>query len=143
MSSPGYFRDLQNRLKKFVESGQLGRSATPTGATGLQAAARGEPDGGGALSRGARLQKEIVKIQAIFGGRNPHPNWLVGGVPSPINLNDTGAVGAVNMERFEHGRLDHRPHIEFIDNVYIPDLLAIASFYKDWRPSAADCRRST
>ena len=24
MSSPGYFRDLQNRLKKFVESGQLG-----------------------------------------------------------------------------------------------------------------------
>jgi hydrogenase large subunit len=24
LSSPGYFRDLQNRLKKFVESGQLG-----------------------------------------------------------------------------------------------------------------------
>ena len=24
MSSPGYFRDIQNRLKKFVESGQLG-----------------------------------------------------------------------------------------------------------------------
>ncbi|WP_264817155.1 nickel-dependent hydrogenase large subunit, partial [Gluconobacter kondonii] len=23
-SSPGYFRDVQNRLKKFVESGQLG-----------------------------------------------------------------------------------------------------------------------
>jgi hydrogenase large subunit len=78
------------------------------------------------------FQKEIVKIQTIFGGRNPHPNWLVGGVPSPINLNDTGAVGAVNMERLNMvGRIIDRT-IEFIDNVYIPDLLAIASFYKDW-----------
>jgi len=33
MSSPGYYRDLQSRLKKFVESGQLGRSRTATGAT--------------------------------------------------------------------------------------------------------------
>ena len=45
------------------------------------------------------FQKEIVKIQTIFGGKNPHPNWLVGGVPCPINLDATGAVGAINMER--------------------------------------------
>jgi hydrogenase large subunit len=30
--------------------------------------------------------------------------------------------------------------IAFIDNVYIPDLLAIASFYKDWGCTAAACR---
>jgi hydrogenase large subunit len=78
------------------------------------------------------FQKEIVKIQAIFGGRNPHPNWLVGGVPSPINMNAAGAVGAINMERLNMvGRIIDRT-IEFIDQVYIPDLLAIASFYKDW-----------
>jgi len=78
------------------------------------------------------FQKEIVKIQTIFGGKNPHPNWLVGGVPSPINLNATGAVGAVNMERLNMvGRIIDRT-IDFIDNVYIPDLLAIASFYKEW-----------
>ena len=34
------------------------------------------------------FQKEIVKIHTIFGGKNPHPNWLVGGVPCPINVND-------------------------------------------------------
>jgi hydrogenase large subunit len=45
------------------------------------------------------LQKEIVKIHTIFGGKNPHPNWLVGGVPCPINVHSTGAVGAINMER--------------------------------------------
>ena len=78
------------------------------------------------------FQKEIVKIQTIFGGRNPHPNWLVGGVPSPINMDAAGAVGAINMERLNMvGRIIDRT-IEFIDNVYIPDLIAIAGFYKDW-----------
>ena len=45
------------------------------------------------------FQKEIVKIHTIFGGKNPHPNWLVGGVPCPINVDGVGAVGAINMER--------------------------------------------
>ena len=133
MSSPGYFRDLQNRLKKFVESGQLGpfRNAywghpaykLPPEAN-LMAVAH--------YLEALDFQKEIVKIQTIFGGRNPHPNWLVGGVPSPINLNDTGAVGAVNMERLNMVSSIIDRTIEFIDNVYIPDLLAIASFYKEW-----------
>ena len=43
-----------------------------------------------------------------------------------------GAVGAINMERLNMvGRIIDRT-VEFIDNVYIPDLLAIASFYKHW-----------
>jgi hypothetical protein len=33
--------------------------------------------------------------------------------------------------------------ISFIDNVYIPDLLAIATFYKDWGATAAACRAPT
>ena len=78
------------------------------------------------------FQKEIVKIQTIFGGKNPHPNWLVGGVPCSINVDGTGAVGAINMVQLNMvGDIINRT-IEFIDQVYIPDLLAIASFYKDW-----------
>ena len=139
MSSPGYFRDLQNRLKKFVESGQLGPFRNgywghpayklPPEAN-LMAVAH--------YLEALDFQKEIVKIQTIFGGRNPHPNWLVGGVPSPINLNAAGAVGAINMERLNMVERIIDRTIEFIDNVYIPDLLAIASFYKDW---ACDRRR--
>ena len=69
------------------------------------------------------FQKEIVKIHTIFGGKNPHPNWLVGGVPCAINVDDTGAVGAINMERLNLVSRDHRPQsIEFIDQVYLPDL---------------------
>jgi len=133
MSSPGYFRDLQNRLKKFVESGQLGPFRNgywghpayklPPEAN-LMAVAH--------YLEALDFQKEIVKIQTIFGGKNPHPNWLVGGVPSPINVNAAGAVGAVNMERLNLVSSIIDRTIDFIDNVYIPDLLAIAGFYKDW-----------
>jgi hydrogenase large subunit len=133
MSSPGYFRDLQNRLKKFVESGQLGPFRNGYwGHPGYKLPPEANLMAVAHYLEALDFQKEIVKIQTIFGGRNPHPNWLVGGVPSPINLNATGAVGAVNMERLNMvGRIIDRT-IDFIDQVYIPDLLAIASFYKDW-----------
>jgi len=47
-------------------------------------------------------------------------------------VDGTGAVGAVNMAYLNMvGDICNRT-IEFIDQVYIPDLLAIAGFYKDW-----------
>jgi hydrogenase large subunit len=133
MSSPGYFRDLQNRLKKFVGSGQLGPFKNgywghpayklPPEAN-LMAVAH--------YLEALDFQKEIVKVQTIFGGKNPHPNWMVGGVPCSFNLDGVGAVGAINMERLNMVSKIIDDTIAFIDNVYVPDLLAIASFYKDW-----------
>lgn len=74
-------------------------------------------------------QKEIVKIHAVFGGKNPHPNYLVGGVPCSINVDE---VAAINTERLNLvGRLISQAD-EFVNQVYVPDLLAVASFYKDW-----------
>ncbi len=75
------------------------------------------------------FQKDIVKIQTVFGGKNPHPNWLVGGVPASISLE---GAGAITLERLNQVSTIIAETIEFIDNVYIPDLLAVASFYKDW-----------
>ena len=133
-SSPGYFRDIQNRIKKFVESGQLGPFMNgywgnpayklPPEAN-LMAVAH--------YLEALDFQKEIVKIHTIYGGKNPHPNWLVGGMPCAINVHDTGAVGAINMERLNLISSIIDQSIEFIDKVYLPDLKAIASFYKDWR----------
>ncbi len=133
LSSPGYFRDIQNRLKKFVESGQLGPFMNgywgnpayklPPEAN-LMAVAH--------YLEALDFQKEIVKVHTIFGGKNPHPNWLVGGVPCAINLEGTGAVGAVNMERLNLVKSIIERCIEFTEQVYIPDLIAIAKFYKGW-----------
>ena len=133
-SSPGYFRDVQNRLKKFVESGQLGPFAN--GYWGN--ASYRLPSAVNLLAvthylEALDFQKDIVKVQAIFGGKNPHPNWLVGGVPCAINIDGDLAAGApLNMERLNFVSEIIDRTITFIDQVYIPDLIAIASFYKDW-----------
>lgn len=132
-SSAGYFRDIQNRVKKFVESGQLGPFAN--GYWGNPAYKLPPEANLMALTHyleALDFQKEIVKIHTIFGGKNPHPNWLVGGMPCAINVHDTGAVGAINMERLNYVSRVIDECIDFMDKVYIPDVIAIGSFYKDW-----------
>ncbi len=133
LSSPGYFRDLQNRLQRFVDSGQLGPFRN--GYWG-HPAYRLPPEANlmavAHYLEALDFQKEIAKIHTIFGGKNPHPNWLVGGVPSPLNLDGVGAVGGVNMERLNLVKKVIDDSIVFTEQVYLPDLIAIASFYKDW-----------
>jgi hydrogenase large subunit len=71
----------------------------------------------------------MVKVHTIFGGKNPHPNYLVGGAPCSFNLDENNAINAERLAMV--GRLFEKGK-EFIEKVYIPDLLAVASFYKDW-----------
>jgi hydrogenase large subunit len=132
-SSPGYFRDIQNRLKKFVESGQLGPFKNghwdnPAYLLPPEANLMAVTHYLEALD----FQKEIIKTRTIFGGKDPHPNWLVGGVPCAINLDGVGAVGAINMERLNFVASVIDRTTEFIENVYIPDILAVGQFYKGW-----------
>jgi len=129
-SSPGYFRDVQNRLKKFVESGQLGPFkngywTNPAYKLPPEADLMAVTHYLEALD----FQKDIMKIRTIFGGKDPHPNWLVGGVPCAINLDGIGGITMANLNEVS-SLIDQT--IEFINNVYIPDLLAVASFYKGW-----------
>ena len=132
-SSPGYFRDVQGRIKRFVESGQLGPFANAYwGSPAYKLPAEANLMAVTHYLEALDFQKEIVKIHTIFGGRNPHPNWIVGGMPCSINVNETGAVGAVNMAWLNQVSDIINRSIEFVDKVYIPDLTAIASFYKDW-----------
>jgi hydrogenase large subunit len=133
-SSPGYFRDIQNRLKKFVESGQLGPFkngywTNPAYLLPPEADLMAVTHYLEALD----FQKEIMKIRTIMGGKDPHPNWMVGGVPCAINLDDTGAAGApLNMATLNQISFIIDQTREFIKNVYLPDLLAVGKFYKGW-----------
>jgi hydrogenase large subunit len=133
-SSPGYFSDVQKKVKTFVEQGQLGIFANgywghpayklPPEAN-LMAVAH--------YLEALAWQREVVKLHTIFGGKNPHPNFLVGGVPCAISL-DGGSKGgtAVNMDGLAQVKNVIDQMRAFVDQVYIPDTLAIASFYKDW-----------
>lgn len=129
-SSPGYFSDIQKRIKKFVDSGQLGIFANGYwGHPAYKLPAEVNLIGLAHYLEALEWQKEIVKIHAIFGGKNPHPNYLVGGMACSIGIDD---VSAINAERLAYvGQLLEQAKV-FVEQVYVPDLIAIASFYKDW-----------
>jgi hydrogenase large subunit len=132
-SSPGYFRDVQNRLKKFVDSGQLGPFKNGYWTNpGYLLPPEADLMAVTHYLEALDFQKDIMKIRTIFGGKDPHPNWIVGGVPCAINVDGVGAVGAVNMERLNYVSSIIDASIEFVNQVYIPDLVAIGSFYKGW-----------
>ena len=135
-SSPGYFADTQKKLRQFVEQGQLGIFAggfwghpeykLPPEAN-LMAVAH--------YLEALAWQRDVVKLHAIFGGKNPHPNFLVGGAASPISAGPgSGGAAATTLNVVTLGEL--RQIIQsmqtFVDQVYVPDTLAIAGFYKDW-----------
>ncbi len=129
-SSPGYFADLAKRLTGFVNSGQLGIFANGYwGHAGYTLPPEVNLLGVAHYLKALEWQKEMVKVHTIFGGKNPHPNYLVGGVPCSINLDEANALNAERLayvgKLFDDGE-------EFVNKVYIPDLLAIAGFYKDW-----------
>lgn len=129
-SSPGYFSDLQTRLKTFVDSGQLGIFANAYwGHKAYKLPAEVNLIGVAHYLEALEWQKEIVKVHAIFGGKNPHPNYLVGGVPCSLNINEANAINAERLAMV--GKLFDDAKT-FVEQVYIPDLLAIAGFYKDW-----------
>lgn len=129
-SSPGYFSDVQKRIQKFVDSGQLGIFANGYwGHPKMKLPAEVNLMAVAHYLEALEWQKEIVKVHTIFGGKNPHPNYLVGGMACAINTENPGGL---NAERLSYiGKL-LKEGKEFIDQVYVPDLLAIASFYKDW-----------
>ena len=130
-SSVGYFTDIQKRFKNFVESGQLGIFANGYwGHSAYKLPAEVNLLAVAHYLEALEWQKELVKVHTIFGGKNPHPNYLVGGVPCSINIEEANAVNAERLamvgKLFEDAKT-------FVDQVYIPDLLAIAGFYKsDW-----------
>jgi [NiFe] hydrogenase large subunit len=120
-----YFKQVQQRLQTFVDSGQLGPFANaywghpayvlPPEAN-LMASAH--------YIEALRLQARTARMHAIFGGKNPHPQSLVvGGVTCAADLKPDRLAEFLYLAKETQ---------EFIKNVYIPDLLAVASFYKDW-----------
>jgi len=129
-SSPKYFSDLQKRLTAFVNSGQLGIFAN--GYWG-HPAYKLPPEinliGVAHYLEALEWQKEIVKVHTIFGGKNPHPNYLVGGAPCSVNIDEANAI---NAERLAYVGTLLKEAKEFINQVYIPDLLAVAPYYLDW-----------
>ena len=129
-NSETHFKAVQDRLKKFVSGGQLG--IFTNGYWGHPAYKL--PPEANLMAVAHYLealdwQRDVIRLHAIFGGKNPHPNFLVGGMASAINLNDTATI---NAERLTDIRDMITRAQRFVEQVYWTDLVAIAGFYKDW-----------
>ena len=72
-----------------------------------------------------------AKIHTVFGGKNPHPNWLVGGVPLALNLNAKGGVDVINMERLQLVQQIITRCRDFTAQVLVPDSIALARDHPD------------
>jgi [NiFe] hydrogenase large subunit/hydrogenase large subunit len=129
-NSETHFKAVQDRLKGFVAGGQLGIFAN--GYWGHPAYKL--PPEVNLLAVAHYLealdwQRDVIRLHTIFGGKNPHPNFLVGGMACAINLDDTGTINAEKLVDIQAMIVRARA---FVEQVYWPDLLAIAGYYKDW-----------
>ena len=130
LSSAAYFAGVQQKIKNSVAAGQF--SIFTNGYWGHSAYKLPPPVNLLAVAHyleALEWQREIIKLHTIFGGKNPHPNFLVGGMACAINLN---AVLTINQIRLDQLRDLVQRAAAFVEQVYFPDTLAIAGFYPDW-----------
>ena len=130
-SSKDYFTAVQKRVVAFVGTKRLGPFANaywghpayklPPEAN-LMAVAH--------YLEALDWQREVIKVQAVRGAKNPHPQtFLTGGMSVPVDPNAQNALNADKLMMIREWLVQAR---EFVEKVYIPDLLAVASFYLDW-----------
>lgn len=131
LSSTRYFTGVRDRLKGFVSHGQLGPFAN---AYWGHPAYRLPPEANlmavAHYLEALDWQRDFIRMHAVLGGKNPHlQSFLVGGMSTPVDLDSQNALNAGTIARFKQTIAEAR---DFVTKVYIPDLLAVASFYKDW-----------
>jgi len=73
------------------------------------------------------LQREFVIPHVVFGGKNPHPHYLVGGMNCSISLDDGNAP--VNAARLGLVQTSVELQLDAVNYFYLIDLLAIADIY--------------
>lgn len=128
-SSPEYFQGVKEKINKLIASGQLGIFANGywghpayklPSEVNLMAVAH--------YLEALEWQKEIVKVHAFLAGKNPHGHFLVGGMATPLG---TTQDYAINEEILLQIKDYINKAYQFVNEVYVADLLAIASYYPE------------
>jgi len=131
LSSAKYFSAVRERLTTFVQRGQLGPFSN---AYWGHPAYRLPPEANlmavAHYLEALDWQRRFIKIHSILGGKNPHlQSFLVGGMATPVDPDSQNALNADTISALDKLIAEGR---DFVKQVYLPDVLAVASFYKDW-----------
>ncbi|MGB9464606.1 MAG: nickel-dependent hydrogenase large subunit [Candidatus Acidiferrum sp.] len=132
LSGEKYFKNVQDRVSALVASKQL--SLFGAGYWGHPAYHLPPEANLMAVAHyleALQFQKNFIRIHAVLGGKNPHlQTFLVGGMATAMDPNEPGAT--INPERIDFLLEVAKSAQSFVNQVYIPDVLAVAGFYRDW-----------
>jgi Ni,Fe-hydrogenase I large subunit len=125
------FAAVKARLQGLIDSGQLGLFAN--GYWG-HPAYKLSPEANLLLVahylEALTWQQDIVKIHALLGGKNPHPqSYLVGGMAIPLDPTGSGAINNAMITVLRD--LATRAKT-FVEQVYVPDVLMLGAIYPEW-----------
>lgn len=131
-SSTTYFKGVQDRVKALVASRQLSLfSSGDWGHPAYQLPPEANLLAVAHYIEALDMQRDFIRIHAVLGGKNPHlQTYLVGGMSTAIDSTEPEAV--INPERITLFQQLVARAQTFVNQVYIPDVLAIAGFYKEW-----------
>ena len=125
MASEGEFREIKERVAKFVKQGRLGifgngywgnKHYKLTPEQNLLAVAH--------YLKALDLQREAAKQMAIFGGKNPHPQSIVvGGVTCVQDIQNPSRIALFKQL--------HKEFTAFIKKAYLPDVYMAGTMYAD------------
>jgi [NiFe] hydrogenase large subunit/hydrogenase large subunit len=130
-SSATYFKGIKEKLAAFAGTGRLGPFQNAYwGHSAYKLPPEANLMAVAHYLEALEWQKDVIKIHAILGSKNPHPQtFLVGGMSMPV---DPDSQNAINADKIAHIRKLLRKARAFVEQVYIPDLLAVAPAYLDW-----------
>ena len=131
LNSANEFRNVQNKIKSLVESGQLGIFANGYfGHPAMKLPPEVNLIAVAHYLQALECQRDCNRIVALLGGKTPHiQNLAIGGVANPINLDSQSAL---NLERlmFVKSCIDRLN--DFVTQVYRVDAAIIAAYYPEW-----------
>ena len=130
-NSPQEIKAVQDRLKKFIASGQLGIFASGYwGHPAMKLSPEVNLLAATHYLQALEYQRKINQAVAILGSKTPHvQNLVVGGVSNPINPDSPANLTVQKLYQIKT-LIDEVGN--FINQAMLTDVAAIGAFYADW-----------
>jgi len=131
LNSVQEFTRVQNKLKAFVDSGQLGVFGSGYwGHPAMKLPPEVNLLAAAHYLQALDIQRRANQIVAILGSKTPHiQNLAVGGVANPINPDSQSTL---TLERLYKAKTLIDELGAFINQVYLVDVAAVGALYADW-----------
>ena len=121
----GQFKEVQDRVAKFVKQGRLGIFGNGYwGNKHYKLTPEQNLIGVAHYLKALDIQRDLAKMQAIFGGKNPHPQSIVvGGVTCVQDIKNPARIALFKQLLVEGTK--------FVKQAYLPDVYMAGTMYAD------------